>query len=423
MLTRGINKWSLVLLTINSIIGAGIFGLPSKILPASGLYSIAAFIACGAVVLIFILCFAEVSSRFEKTGGPYVYTLASFGKFPAFLMGWLLLVSRVFTYATLINLVPTYLSFFSLQLSEPTARIGIMLIITGGLFYVNHIGVKNLARVSNLFTVAKLLPLFVFIAVGLFFIQPDLFEVKHTPSIKEFSNSVLLLVFAFGGFETVLITSGEIKNPSKTLPFALLVATAVVALFYILIEIVSMGTLPTLSTTNKPLADAAVGFLGNGGGVLITIGAVVSIIGTLMVIILGGSRVPYALSEEKQFPALFSYVHPKYKTPTWSILAVCILAFSVAVLMTFISALTIAAIIRVVYYLMGCASLIRLRRIMKDQTGHYKVPYGNVFAVAGILLSFWLLSSAKKEEMKLAGIFLGAGVLLFFIHFCFSKRK
>jgi amino acid transporter len=135
-----------------------------------------------------------------------------------------------------------------------------------------------------------------------------------------------------------------------------------------------MGTLPTLASSNKPLADAAVGFMGNGGGLLITIGAVVSILGTLMVIILGGSRMPFALSEEKQFPALFSYVHPKYKTPTWSILAVSVVAFAVAVSWTFISALTISAIIRVTYYLVGCASLIQLRRVMKDQTGFYKVP-------------------------------------------------
>src|SRR5204862_6341920 len=94
---------------------------------SSGVYSVAAFFACAAVVLIFILCFAEVSSRFDKTGGPYIYTLASFGRFPAFLLGWLLLLSRIFTYATLINLVPTYLSFFSPQLSEPYVRVAIML--------------------------------------------------------------------------------------------------------------------------------------------------------------------------------------------------------------------------------------------------------------------------------------------------------
>jgi amino acid transporter len=423
MLNRGIKKWDLVLMTINSIIGAGIFGLPSKILPSSGAYSIAAFFACAVVVLIFIICFAEVSSRFDKTGGPYLYTLVSFGKFPAFLLGWLLLLARIFTYATLINLVPTYLSFFSSQLSEPTARIAIMLVITGGIFYINHIGVKNLAAVSNFFTVSKLLPLAVFISVGLFFVQSSLFTVKHLPTVNEFSNSVLLLVFAFGGFETVLITSGEIKNPSKTLPFALLTATAVVAAFYILIQVVSMGTLPSLASTNKPLADAASGFMGRGGGLMITLGAVISIVGTLMVIILGGSRLPFAFSEEKQFPSFFSYVHPKYKTPTWSLVAVCIVAFAVAVSWTFISALTIAAIIRVTYYLVGCASLIRLRRIMKEQSGFYKVPYGDFIAITGILLSFWLLSTAKWSELRNSALFLSVGAAIFLLQNYFLKRK
>ena len=421
MLNRGITKWALVLMTINSIIGAGIFGLPSKILPSSGIYSIAAFGACAVVVLIFILCFAEVSSRFDKTGGPYIYTLAAFGRFPAFLLGWLLLLARIFTYATLINLVPTYLSFLSPQLNEPFTRVIIMFIITTFIFYVNHIGVKNLAAFSNFFTISKLLPLAIFIIVGLFFLQPSLFTVKYVPTINEFSNSVLLLVFAFGGFESVLITTGEIQNPSKTLPFALLTATAVVATFYLLIELVCMGTLPSLAGTDKPLADAAASFMGNAGGLLITLGAVISIMGTLMVIILGGSRLPYAFSEEKQFPAFFSYEHPKYKTPTWSILTVSLAAFAIAVSWTFISALTTAAIIRVAYYLVGCASLIQLRRIMKKETGHYKVPYGNLIAVAGILLSFWLLSNAKLVELRNAGIFLSIGALIYFIRK--SSRK
>lgn len=423
MLNRGIKKWDLVLMTINSIIGAGIFGLPSKIFQSAGVYSIAAFFVCAAVVLIFILCYAEVSSRFDKTGGPYIYTLASFGKFPAFLMGWLLLLSRIFTYATLINLIPTYLSFFSPELNEPVTRIFIMLIITIIITWVNHIGVKNLAAVSNVLTLSKLIPLAVFILVGLFFLQPSLFMIKHIPTIPAFSNSVLLLVFAFGGFETVLITSGEIKNPARTLPFALLTATAVVAVFYILIQVVSIGTLPTLASTDKPLADAAIGFMGNGGGLLITVGAVISILGTLMVIILGGSRLPFALSEEGQFPKLFSYVHPKYKTPTWSLLAVSVVAFAVAVSWSFISALTISAIIRVVGYLVGCGSLLQLRRNMKEQKNYFKVRYGNILAVMGILLSFWLLSAAKWSELRNAAIFLSAGAVLFLLQIKFMKKK
>ena len=423
MLNRGITKWSLVLLTINSIIGAGIFGLPSKIFQSAGVYSIAAFFACAAVVLIFILCYAEVSSRFDKTGGPYIYTLASFGKFPAFLMGWLLLLSRIFTYATLINLIPTYLTFFSPQFSDPVVRIMIMLIITAGIFYVNHIGVKNLAVVSNVFTLSKLIPLAVFIIAGLFFLQPSLFELKETPSVPAFSNSVLLLVFAFGGFETVLITSGEIKDPSKTLPFALLIATAVVAFFYILIQVVCIGTLPGLASTEKPLADAATGFMGKGGGLLITTGAVVSILGTLMVIILGGSRLPYALSEEKQFPSWFSYVHPKYKTPTHSLICVAIAAFAVAVSWTFISALTISAIIRVIGYMVGCLSLLMLRIKMKEQKDFYKIKYGDIIAIAGTLISFWLLSAAKWSELRNAAIFLSAGAVIYVFQSYFFKKK
>ncbi len=423
MLNRGIKKWDLVLLTINSIIGAGIFGLPSKIFKSAGVYSIAAFFVCAVVVLIFILCYAEVSSRFDKTGGPYIYTLASFGKFPAFLMGWLLLLSRIFTYATLINLIPTYLSFFSPELNEPVTRIFIMLFITIIITWVNHIGVKNLAAVSNVLTLSKLIPLAVFILVGLFFLQPSLFTVKQIPTIPAFSNSVLLLVFAFGGFETVLITSGEIKNPAKTLPFALLTATAVVAIFYILIQVVSIGTLSTLASTEKPIADAAIGFMGNAGGLLITIGAVISILGTLMVIILGGSRLPFALSEEGQFPKLFSYVHPIYKTPTWSLLAVSVVAFAVAVSWSFISALTISAIIRVVGYLVGCGSLLQLRTTMKEQKDYFKVRFGNILAVAGILLSFWLLSAAKWSELRNAAIFLSAGVILFLLQMKFLKKK
>ncbi len=423
MLNRGIKKWDLVLMTINSIIGAGIFGLPSKIFQSAGVYSIAAFFVCAAVVLIFILCYAEVSSRFDKTGGPYIYTLTSFGKFPAFLMGWLLLLSRIFTYATLINLIPTYLSFFSPELNEPATRIFIMLIITIIITWVNHIGVKNLAAVSNVLTLSKLIPLAVFILVGLFFLQPSLFTIKHIPTIPAFSNSVLLLVFAFGGFETVLITSGEIKNPAKTLPFALLTATAVVAVFYILIQVVSIGTLPTLASTEKPIADAAIGFMGNGGGFLITIGAFISILGTLMVLMLGGSRLPFALSEEGQFPKLFSYVHPKYKTPTWSLLAVSCVAFAVAASWSFISALTTSAIIRVVGYLVGCGSLLQLRQTMKDQKDYFKVRYGNILAVMGIIFSFWLLSAAKWNELRNAAIFLSAGAVLFLFQKKFLKKK
>src|SRR5829696_3203577 len=259
-LKRGIHQWDLVLLIINSIIGAGIFGLPSKIYALTGVYSLVAFFACAVIVLVFILCFAEVGSRFTSTGGPYSYTLAAFGKFPAFLVGWLLLLSRIFNYATLINLFVTYLAFFIPIASDTIIRATIMIMVTGFIAYANHIGIKNTTRLSNVLTVSKLIPLAIFILIGMFSINQNLFAVKEVPAFSSFSQAVLLLVFAFGGFESVMVNTGEIRNPNKTIPFGLLMATFIVAVFYILIQVTSIGTLQWLATSEKPLADAATGF-------------------------------------------------------------------------------------------------------------------------------------------------------------------
>ncbi|MEO6453185.1 MAG: APC family permease [Ginsengibacter sp.] len=421
VLKRGIQKWDLVLMIINSIIGAGIFGLPSKIFQLTGVYSIAAFIACAAIVLIFILCFAEVGSRFDTTGGPYTYILATFGKFPAFLMGWLLLLSRIFNYATLINLLVTYLSFFSASLNGAFPRTMIIVLITVGITYINHIGVRNIARVSNILTVAKLIPLAIFIITGLFFLEPHLFAIKQGPPLSSFSSAVLLLVFAFGGFESVMINTGEINNPSRSIPFALITATIVVAVFYIMIQIVSIGTLSSLATSEKPLADAAAIFIGNTGAKLIVTGAFISILGTLNILMFSGSRLPFAFSNQGQFPKLLSYVHPRFQTPTLSLLLVAVVSTLVSLAWSFITALTIAVIIRVTVYLFVCISLIMLRKKRPDQTGHYSIPFGNAFAIAGILLSAWLLSAARLIELRNAAIFLGLGVIIYILQRAFKR--
>jgi amino acid transporter len=420
-LKRGIQKWTLVLMIINSIIGAGIFGLPSKIFQLTGVYSIAAFFVCAAIVLVFILCFAEVGSRFNTTGGPYLYILTAFGRFPAFLMGWLLFLTRIFNYATLINLLVTYVSFFSASFNEPFARAGIILFITGILTWINHIGVKNIAQTSNFLTIAKLLALGIFIIVGLFFLNADLFTVKQIPTLTSFSTAVLLLVFAFGGFESVMINTGEINNPSKTIPFGLLTATIVVAVFYILVQITCIGTLPGLAGSEKPLAEAASGFMGSIGGKFIALGAFLSILGTLNIIMFSGSRLPFAFSNEGQFPKIFSYVHPTFRTPTVSLLLMAVVSAVISIAWTFLTALTVAVIIRVTVYLFVCASLIMLRKKMPQQTGHYKIPLGNVVAILGILISIWLLSAAKLIELRNAAIFLGVGVIIYVMQHKFKR--
>lgn len=399
-------------MVINSIIGAGIFGLPSKIFQLTGIYSLLAFAVCAAIVFVFILCFAEVGSRFRETGGPYLYVFTAFGKLPGFLTGWLLFLSRIFNYATLINLLVTYLSFFSTDFSNGWVRALVILLITAFLTWINHVGIKNIARTSNIFTVAKLVALATFIIVGLFFVDTNNFAIKHIPTFSSFANALLLLVFAFGGFESVMVNTGEINNPSGTIPFALITATIVVANFYTLIQVACIGTLPGLADSERPLAEAASGFMGGVGAKFIAVGAIVSIIGTLNILMFSGSRLPFAFSNEKQFPVIFSYVHPTFKTPTLSLVLMAVVSTIIAIAWTFLTALTIAVIIRVTIYLLVCASLLKLRKKYPMQES-YKIPYGNIIAVTGIALSLWLLSAAKLIELRNAAIFLGIGIIIY----------
>ena len=405
----------MVLLFINGVIGSGIFGLPSKIFKEVGVYSIAAFLVCAVAVFVIILCFAEVSSRFDKTGGPYVYAIASFGPLPAFLTGWLLFVTRVITYAALINLLVSYLSVFSGWFSQASSRIVVIIVLTFLLAWVNHIGVKNSTRINNFLTVAKLLPLFLFIAVGVAFINPGNFEITYTPDFSSFSSTVLLLVFAFGGFESVLVNSGEVKNPAKNLPFALLLAALVIAIIYILVQVVCIGTLPSLATSEKPLAEAAGLFIGKTGVLLIALGALFSVTGTLNAIMLVGSRLPFAFSEEKQFPKLFSFVHPKLKTPTWSLMLFTIITTLVSIYYTFLSAASISAITRVMIYGIVCIALLRLRKKNPVQTGFFKIPFGNFFAITGVLVALWLLSNSGLKDLKDIAIAIGIGLLIYML--------
>lgn len=422
MLVRGISRNALVLLVINSIIGAGIFGLPSKLYAVAGVYSLAAFGICAAVVVVYILCFAEVSTRFKETGGPYLYILKAYGPMPGFFMGWLLFLSRIFNYAVLINLLVTYLGAFSPQFTSTWIRIAIMAGLTAAFTIINHVGVKSAARTGSVITIAKLIPLAIFIIAGLFSLQPSLFAASAPPSLSSFSEAVLLLIFAFGGFESALVNTGEIREPRKNLPFALFTGLVVVTLFYCGIQVVCIGTLPGLGGSVRPVADAATQFMGNGGSVMIIAGAVVSITGTLNVLMLSGSRLPFAFSTEKQLPTFFAHVHPRYATPTPSLVVCAVLCLAVSVAWSFGTALTVAVIMRVLVYGMVCAALPRLRQTQKGASGYFKIRGGKWVAIAGLLLTGWLLTASSGKELRDVAICIFIGLIIYWCNARFAKK-
>lgn len=422
-LVRGIRRWDLVAITINGIIGAGIFGLPARVYSLIGIYSLIAFVACALVVALIILCFAEVGSRFKETGGPYLYSREAFGPAVAFEIGWLIWLARITAFAANCNLMINYLSFFWAPATSTFWRPTIIILVVAVLTLVNMAGIRQAAMVSNVFTIGKLIPIMIFIAAGLYFIKPEAYTFATSPSPGAFSQSVLLLIYAFTGFEMAAIPAGEIKEPQKQIPRALLIALGVVATLYILIQVVCVGTLPELAQSTRPLADAGSRFLGPAGGAIISVGAIISITGNLNIIVLCGSRIPFAMAEQKQLPTLIGKVHSSFSTPYVAILLTAGVMLFLTLKSSFVAALTVSAIARLVTYAATAVALIVLRRQTGAPDAEFKLPGGSLIATLSLILIVWLLANSTWEEAKTAAIVAAFGLVIYLSYRFYSRSS
>jgi amino acid transporter len=417
-LVRGLGRFDFTAIVVNTVIGAGIFGLPSKVYAQIGSYSLLAFAACALIVGLIVLCYAEVASRFSATGGPYLYAREAFGPAVGFEVGWLYWIVRVATFAANCNLMVTYLGFFIPSANEPLVRAAFATLIVAVITAVNIAGVRESALMTNIFTVGKLFPLLIFAVVGLFFIDPSNFSFAVTPEYGKFSSAVLLLIYAFVGFEAAVVLSGETRQPEKTIPFGLIAGLAIVAVFYILVQVVSIGTLPNLATSERPIADAATVFLGSGGAALITMGALISIFGNLNVGVLSSTRMLYAMSEQRDLPGIFSRTHPKFKTPIVAIIATAVVILVLTIQSSFLTAVAIATITRLLVYATTCLALPILRRRQGLPPAPFAVPFGIGVAGLSIALIVWLLT---RVDFNREGIAIAVAVVLGLIIFAISK--
>lgn len=424
-LIRGIGRWDLTAIFINTIIGAGIFGLPAKVHALIGTWSLVAFFACAMIISFIVVCYAEVASRFSATGGPYLYAREAFGPVVGFEVGWLYWIVRVTTFAANCNLLITYFGFFVPQASQGTFRVASISVVVLTIFVVNLIGVKQSAMMTNIFTAGKLIPLFVFVAVGIFFIQPENFTFDTVPEYGAFSSAVLLLIYAFVGFEVGVVMGGETKDPQRNTPFALFVALGVVAVLYILIQVVSIGTLPGLAQSERPLADAGAIFLGTYGAAFITVGALVSILGNLNVGLLGSTRLLFAMSENGDLPSTLSRTHESFKTPWVSILLTSVVILFLTIFSTFLTALAIATITRLLVYATTCLALPFFRRRGDAPEARFSAPFGVLAAILSIGLIVWLLTRvdfAKEGIPILIAIVIGL-IIYFFSGWLKGRRE
>ena len=352
-------RWSLTAAIVNGVIGSGIFGLPSAVAALTGVWSPLAVLIAGACVFLVLLCFAEVGSRFDEAGGPYLYAREAFGPVVGFQVGWLLLVSRLLACAAALNILIVYVGVLVPPVATSAGR---AITMTGAIAVataINVTGVRLAAWTTNVFTIAKLLPLFLLIALGLPQFRSDVFATQAVAR-PDWREAVLLMVFAYGGFESMVIAASETRDPRRDTGPALIAAGVIVTLIYCLLQLVIVGVLPDAGRSTTPVASALREILGPGGATLGSAAVVLSVYGWLTGFTLMMPRVLYSMAQQ-EFP-LLGRVHRRFRTPHVAIIANAILALAMGLYSSFAQAATFAAIARLAVFASTCAALVALRR-------------------------------------------------------------
>src|SRR5436190_562129 len=405
-LRRELGRWDLTAIGINQVIGGAVFAMPAALAAIVGGWSPILIVAVGFASMLIALTFAEVASRFDGTGGPYIYTRAAFGRFPAFEVGWMQWFTRVASWASVINVLVAALGFYWPSVTTGAARTALMTGIIATLAFINILGIRQSAWVVNALTIGKLVPLALFVIVGLTAVDVSALPIGTVPPLPDLSRSALLLIFAFGGYEVIPVPAGESKDPQRTVPFALIMTIAVVTAVLTLAQIVALGTLPGLAASKTPLADAAALFMGATGAAVITLGAVLSTLGNNMGQALSGSRSLFALAENGDVPRVFAKISPRFGTPAVAILVTAAVSLVLATTGSFVGMAAASAVSRLVVYVATCGAALRLRG--PRFSGHVPaarmtVPFGPLIPCAAILIALSILFGAKPEQLRAGG--------------------
>ena len=409
-------------MTLNAVVGAGIFGLPSRAYAESGAFSVVAIAACAVVASLRVLCYAEVGSRYPETGGPYLYALKAFGPTTGFAVGWLDWLSSSTSFAAICALFPDYLAYFWPPAGTGLPRAVAVVMVVGTLTLVNIVGIRPAARAANFFAISKLLPLALFVVVGVWFIDPHRFSQADPTSFGAFSRSTLVLLFAFGGFGSVVVVAGEMRDPQRNIPFALLTAMGTVTILYMLVQVVCIGTLPNLAASTRPIADAGAEFFGARAGAFIAGGTLISVLGGLHNLTLSTPRVIFAMAEHGHWPRVFTQVHERLRTPHLAILLCSSVTLVLALTGTFIYAATMTAITRLLIMTTTCSAMPVLR-LRTRQRAPFQVPAGWLVAVLALALCGWLLAASPLREARDVAVALGVGLAMYFVARTFRLRQ
>ena len=418
-LKRVLGVPTLVATVLNNTIGAGIYALPAIVAMQMGAAGILGYVFCYLIFFAIVLCYLEVGSRITSSGGSYAYVEAAFGHFPGFIInsifffGW-----GIIGDAAVLNILADSLSVIYPVFAQPLVRALLFFTLIGGMALINVRGAKEGVAFVVFLTIVKLLPLFFIIFFGFSHIQVSNLHWQHFPPLKSFGDTALVLFFTIAGFETSLNSSGEIKNPKRTIPKGILLGTFLMLIIYSSIQLVAQGVLGAQLSQYKdaPLAAVAETIVGPIGATLLLIATMISSFGNTSGDILSTPRLLFAGAKNGLFPKYLGKMHPKFATPYWAILTYCGLIFIFSVSGGFKQLAILASASLLLIYLSVVLSMIRLRFKKTEETEKaFKVPCGLIIPIIAVVAILWMLCCLTKNEIISIALFIGVLCVIYFV--------
>lgn len=403
---RQLTRFDLVCLGVNAVVGSSIFLFPGRLAGHLGSAAPLAFAVTALLLAPVALCFAEAASEHDGPGGPALYAHSEFGPDWGFAIGWLCWVTMVVAWAAVANGIAAYLPWAT---GRPEVGKTIACLAIGGFGALNWRGVRLGAWTTDFFTVAKLIPIGLIALAGLHAL-PAWRPEAPPEGWRPLGAACFLAYFAFQGFETVPVPAGEAKDPKRDVPFAVLAALIGSAVLYILVQIAALSLVPALAASERPLADAAAALMGPWGGTFVMAGAVISMTGFVAGSALGGPRYLVALAEEGHLPKRLAAPHPRFGTPSASIIWSTGVAMAAALVLDFDGLVDFSNVVIGAQFLSTCAVVLSRRgRRAKDRLGALK---GALMPAAGLAATLWLGAQGGWMQVAASALVLAAGFVL-----------
>jgi amino acid transporter len=413
-LKREISRLGFAAISLNGVIGAGIFALPAVAAAAAGLFSPWLFLICSLMIMTVVLSMARAASFFAGTGGPLAYVAHAFGPFAGFQVGWLFTFSRVTAFAANINLLLTYMAWFWAPLGQGLTR-QITLTLACALFtWVNVAGLRRGMQAIFALTLLKLIPLTLVILLGLTRLNPEVFTHAGLPAIDGMGETLLVLLYAFVGFEAAAVPAGEARNPRRDIPRALVSSVVGITVLYVLMQIVVISVLPEIAHSSTPLIDVSLELMGSAGAALMVTGAVFSISGNCTSMMFNAPRMVYAMSRQELLPGWFGAVHVRYGTPANATLFVGGLSLFLSISGSFVWLAAMSTVVRLLVYAACILSLPRLHTALAADAHAFTLPGGNLIPLLALILCIWLMTFASGQSWLTTALFAAIGTVFYF---------